>query len=168
MKSITFETESTTSKLSLSDTEGIMIDGVAIGGGSGENTTYNSTSTSSSATTVQEALDEALSRLDTLESKGSWTFTNVAVNTIATKNQFLRLSTGLTVTLPATPNDGARVGVIDVNGLGDSETFIISGNGATIYGETDITMNIKYFSEIYQYIADGNKWVIESTPVTNN
>lgn len=176
MKSITFETETTTAKLGISDTDGILINGVPLGGGSASNTTFDPTTTYNlTGEDTQSAIEQMYflyqGKINALATKlanfKSWRYVNTSVNRTATVGEYIRILTGCTVTLPASASDGDRIGIMDPNGLADTETFIVDGNGNTIYGNATVALNIKYFAEVFQFV-DTIGWILENTPVTNN
>ena len=94
----------------------------------------------------------------------SWKYVTVNDDYTASANDFIRIGSGATVTLPDSPVDGARIGIMDINGKATDETFTIDGNGNTIYDEDTFTMNVKYFSEILHYVDDIG-WRFENSPV---
>ena len=72
-----------------------------------------------------------------------------------------------TVTLPASPADGAMVGVIDVNGtFGTYAVSIAPGAGKTIEGDsTSLVMDMNGAYAAYVFTSATNNWRIMETPV---
>lgn len=74
-------------------------------------------------------------------------------------------STPLDVFLHPSPNDGARVAVIDVAANFSTSVFTLKGNGRRIEGQTEIVLNTDGFNGEWFYQADMANWV-KCSPLT--
>ena len=157
--------------LKIDDDGNLTIDDTVYGGGAGSTEFDSSNIDETDADNVQKAIEDAFTKLknlvDEMDSFSTWTYINKDEDYTAVKGDYIRMTQGLTVTLPADPEDGDRVAVTDINGKAADEDFIIDGNGETIYGEDDTKMNVKYFAEVFQFAEDIG-WFLESTPVTDD
>lgn len=96
-----------------------------------------------------------------------WYFRSTTSNYNMLNRDFIRLlhTTPVILTLPVSPVDGDRVGVVDLSGNAEVNTITISGNGKPIklYGVTNNTLmlNTNYVSVILQYSSNLNKWFVE-------
>lgn len=69
------------------------------------------------------------------------------------------LSTGITITLPASPANGATY-VVDGKGSASLYTIVVDGNGHNIAGSSTYNMDIKYESLTVVYDSANTVWVV--------
>lgn len=84
-------------------------------------------------------------------------------NTVLYVNQ----SSANTINLDPSPQDGARVSVIDSSGNFASNNFIIDANGRKIEGATSVTLNTNGAAVEWFYRADTGNW-FKVTSLTEN
>lgn len=65
-----------------------------------------------------------------------------------------------TVYLPANPEDGAQVAVVDVAGNFAANNFTVNGNGRNIEGASSVILNTNSASKRWFYRADLGAWVL--------
>lgn len=65
----------------------------------------------------------------------------------------------LTVYLHPMPDDGARVGVVDVAGNFATHNFTIDGNGRSIEGANSLVLSTNGTKEVWFYRADEGNWM---------
>jgi hypothetical protein len=63
-----------------------------------------------------------------------------------------------TVTLPASPADGAQIWFMDYSGTFDSYAVTFDGNGKTVLGDTTFVADIKHLSGALVYISASGNW----------
>jgi hypothetical protein len=89
-------------------------------------------------------------------------------NYTATTNSLIRSDTtsgAFTITLPASPTDGATVGVIDIaSTFGTNALTVASGAGATVEGDTSVILNVNHTYAEFIYSASTTNWLWKGTP----
>lgn len=71
-------------------------------------------------------------------------------------------SSGFTVYLPATPDSGSVVKVVDAKGKSRSNNLTIDGQGASINGSTeDFIIDVNFSIMNFIYDGDGNNWLAD-------
>ena|SRR5271165_5695681 len=70
------------------------------------------------------------------------------------------LSTGITISLPASPSNGATYTVVDGSGSAASHTIVVDGNGHNIAGASTYNMDIRYESLTVVYDSANTVWVV--------
>ena len=92
-----------------------------------------------------------------------WTNASASFTAVAKNSYQLVLSSSITVTLPASPNNGDYVRLLDYSQNSATYNVIINNNGHTIQGISDtLTMNINGISLELTYIT-GQGWIITDT-----
>ena len=140
-------------------------------GGSASSTDYDNSTSNLTSNSVEDAINEVNTKADDLKTQVEeakvFTYVDKDEDYTANVKEFVRMLEAITVTLPSDPSDSDRVGVIDVNGKAADEDYIVDGNGNNMYGEATMAMNIKWFSEVFQYVESLGEWRLESSPVTD-
>lgn len=73
--------------------------------------------------------------------------------------RLLCVNGGVTVTLPKTPADGARVAIVDVNGQAATSPITLARNGFLIEGAAaDLSLNTASVNRTYVFRADLGDW----------
>jgi len=93
----------------------------------------------------------------------SWAKT-IASATASKDNGYLLVPTAnITLTLPATPTEGDKVGVSDASGLATTYTMTVARNGSNIQGlAQDLTIDTNNSGFILVYVDATQGWVIVS------
>ena len=117
-------------------------------------------------------------RLLTIPSSGTGSGGSLSITTLKAANytaaagELVRANTvsgSFNLTLPATPSDGATVGVLDVMSTFSTNALtILPSVGATIEGETSFGLDISHTYAEFIYSASTTNWMIKSTPSSAN
>jgi hypothetical protein len=106
----------------------------------------------------------------------SWTTINAGLNVTATKIAnytavaYDLISANSTagvfnITMPASPVNGAVVGVIDIAGtFATNNVTVLPGAGATVQGDTAVVLDINNTYVTFVYIAASTNWRVQSSP----
>ena len=70
------------------------------------------------------------------------------------------LTTSITITLPASPNNGSTFVISDGAGTANLHSVIVDGNGHNIAGNSTYTMDIKFESITIVYDGTNNIWIV--------
>ncbi len=105
----------------------------------------------------------AISQLKLDSSNIIWTATQTSNYTVQTTDQGVGVDTttaAVTITLPASPNDGERHLISDVAGTANTHNITVSGNGHNIIGQSSYIMTGQYNTLTVAYHAGKGIWVI--------
>lgn len=72
------------------------------------------------------------------------------------------LTEATTLNLPPNPQDGERMGVVDVSGNFATYNLTLVGNGSQIEGATQVVMNTNGYTAEWFYRADTGDWALVS------
>ena len=101
--------------------------------------------------------------LGTTPTTKPWTNASASFTAVAKNNYQLVLSSSITVTLPASPNNGDYVRLLDYSQNCATYNVIVNNNGKTIQGINDtLTINVNGISVELTYIT-GQGWIITDT-----
>ncbi len=119
------------------------------------NTNWSSTSLSGFLDEVSTAIDE---KEDRNVVKIITNYTASPFDIVLTDSS----SAQLTVTLPASPDRGDKVKIIDARGVASTHSVIIARNGNNINGNTDdIIMDVNFSCVTMTYDDSGNGWHLD-------
>lgn len=81
---------------------------------------------------------------------------------IANSRVLLNHTTSQTLYLPLTPDNGARIQVIDVNSVLATYNVVVDGNGRLINGAATETLSTDGLNRVYMFDSDVSGWVTVS------
>jgi hypothetical protein len=92
-------------------------------------------------------------------------------NYTAAVNDLIRVNTTsgtFTITLPASPADGATVGILDMYSLfGTNALTVVPGAGATIESDTSVVLDVNHTYAEFIYSASTTNWLWKGTPTNS-
>lgn len=115
------------------------------------------------ATVSQILTAGAVAQLKLDSSNIVWTTTQTGNYTVLTSDQGVGVDTtsaAITITLPASPNDGERHLIADVSGTANTHNITVGGNGHNIVGQASYIMTGQYNTLVVVYHAGKGIWVI--------
>lgn len=129
---------------------------------------YDNATSGLTALTVQDAIDEIDSTVDTLSADvialEDNEFTIVAINTLATDTSRLAANTsssGITITLPITPSVGDLVRIVDYSGTFLANNCIVARNSSNIMGlAEDMNLNTSFLSVTFNFVDATRGWIM--------
>lgn len=88
-------------------------------------------------------------------------------NYTAASNDLVRVNatSSFTITMPASPADGAIVGIMDIaNTFSTNNITVAPGAGATIEGDTSVILDISHTYAEFIYSTSTLNWLLKDTP----
>lgn len=92
-----------------------------------------------------------------------WTATQTSAYNVQSSDQGIGVDTtsaAVTITLPASPNDGEKHIIADVSGTANTHNITVSGNGHNIIGQSTYIMTGQYNALVVVYHAGKGIWVL--------
>lgn len=90
-------------------------------------------------------------------------------NYTAAANELVRVNatSSFNITLPASPTDGAIVGILDIaNTFSANNITVLPGAGANIEGDTSVILDISNTYAAFTYISSTTNWRLMNIPVS--